>query len=287
MRFDIDLDFTVDQSSEATGDSETVTGTVTAAGRTIHIKADSDAIFRVSRGENRYSLNQFARRLKSSGIQLVVDGPNGNIITMGDVKPNLAGRIAMNSNAVRIGSLRNVKGLWQKDRNGGSQNVPSTLFPLFPTFQRNQRMRPTTTHYADRGGRPRLIFVKDSESWDGKAPKVIHLVDDILEIGSAPERGLALEGLEPIHARIVRDELDEYILQAVHRVGGSAGLNTGDEYVLRSGARIEIGGWRLVFYREEYADHGRPYGGRNGGELAHQRPQVNPRTGIIERDSTD
>ncbi|MFY9679907.1 MAG: FHA domain-containing protein, partial [Glutamicibacter protophormiae] len=66
-----------------------------------------------------------------------------------------------------------------------------------------------------------------------------------------------------------------------------AGLNAGQEYVLRSGARIELGGWRLVFYREEYADHGRPYGGRNGGELAYQRPQVNPRTGIIERDSTD
>ena len=29
----------------------------------------------------------------------------------------------------------------------------------------------------------------------------------------------------------------------------------------------------MSFYREEYADHGRPYGGRIGGEIGHQRPQ--------------
>ena len=29
----------------------------------------------------------------------------------------------------------------------------------------------------------------------------------------------------------------------------------------------------MSFYREEYADHGRPYGGRAGGEIGHQRPQ--------------
>ncbi len=29
----------------------------------------------------------------------------------------------------------------------------------------------------------------------------------------------------------------------------------------------------MSFFREEYADHGRPYGGRIGGELGHQRTQ--------------
>jgi hypothetical protein len=29
----------------------------------------------------------------------------------------------------------------------------------------------------------------------------------------------------------------------------------------------------LTFVREEYADHGRPYGGRIGGELGRQRRQ--------------
>ena len=45
------------------------------------------------------------------------------------------------------------------------------------------------------------------------------------------------------------------------------------EALLRTGARIELGPWTLLYAREEHADHGRPYGGRIGGELGHQRPQ--------------
>jgi hypothetical protein len=45
------------------------------------------------------------------------------------------------------------------------------------------------------------------------------------------------------------------------------------ERILRTGCRLEVGDWVLVFARDEHADHGRPYGGRIGGELGHQRPQ--------------
>jgi hypothetical protein len=34
-----------------------------------------------------------------------------------------------------------------------------------------------------------------------------------------------------------------------------------------------LGEWTMSFYREEYADHGRPYGGRIGGELGRQQAQ--------------
>ena len=34
-----------------------------------------------------------------------------------------------------------------------------------------------------------------------------------------------------------------------------------------------VAGWILVFGREEFADHGRPYGGREGGEFDVQPPQ--------------
>ena len=47
--------------------------------------------------------------------------------------------------------------------------------------------------------------------------------------------------------------------------------------ILRTGARIELGPWRMGFFREEFADHGRPYGGRVGGELARQKRQPGPR----------
>ena len=43
--------------------------------------------------------------------------------------------------------------------------------------------------------------------------------------------------------------------------------------ILRTGCGVDLGEWHLSFFREEYADHGRPYGGRLGGELAHQRSQ--------------
>jgi hypothetical protein len=53
------------------------------------------------------------------------------------------------------------------------------------------------------------------------------------------------------------------------RVNG-APVNT---VALRTAARVDVGRWTMSFFREEFADHGRPYGGRIGGELGHQRPQ--------------
>ena len=43
--------------------------------------------------------------------------------------------------------------------------------------------------------------------------------------------------------------------------------------ILRTGARFTLGKWELVFVRAEFADHGRPYGGRQGGEGTKQKPQ--------------
>lgn len=289
MRFDIDLSFTVDQPTDQPGFSQRRNGTIKAAGNTIYVKVDSYSLFPSIRQVDRRALDDFATKLKKAGIKIVVDGPEGTLLTLGDVKPNLSGRIATRSGAIRLGSLPDASKLLRgRDRRTGAEafRVPATPFPLLPTFLKNYRLRATTTHYADGGGRPRLIFVQDSDSWDGKAPKALNITSDSVVIGSAPECELVLPGLEPIHARITRNDLDEHVLEAVGRVGGSAGLKPGDRYVLRSGARMELGGWRLVFYREEYADHGRPFGGRNGGELAVQRPQYNSRTGQVERDSS-
>ena len=46
-----------------------------------------------------------------------------------------------------------------------------------------------------------------------------------------------------------------------------------DTAILRTGTRVDVGPWTLSYFREEYADHGRPYGGRIGGELGHQLSQ--------------
>jgi hypothetical protein len=43
--------------------------------------------------------------------------------------------------------------------------------------------------------------------------------------------------------------------------------------ILRTGARFTMGGWTFVYARDEFADHGRPYGGREGGEGTYQPQQ--------------
>jgi hypothetical protein len=107
---------------------------------------------------------------------------------------------------------------------------------------------------------------------------VFRLSREVTTIGSAADSDICLPGLAPRHAEIHHDEWDEYVLvrsasRAATRVNGAPV----DEALLRTGTRLELGEWTLSFIREEYADHGRPYGGRIGGELGHQRPQP-PRT---------
>ena len=61
------------------------------------------------------------------------------------------------------------------------------------------------------------------------------------------------------------------------RLSGPAGTRVNgahvDSAVLRTASRVQVGEWTMSFFREEYADHGRPFGGRIGGELGYQRPQ--------------
>ena len=103
-------------------------------------------------------------------------------------------------------------------------------------------------------------------------------------IGSGPDADLQLDGLEPVHAEIVHNERDEYVLVRHGVVTGSFG--PADSSILRTGARLQMGPWCLAYFREEFADHGRPFGGRSGGEFAYQKPQLDPRTGLMEQDGS-
>jgi hypothetical protein len=159
---------------------------------------------------------------------------------------------------------------------------PPTMFPLVPTISRRIRKRVTTTHYLRGSGRPRLIFVVGSEVWDGKPPREFPLLDGTTSIGSGADADLQLEGLDAKHAEIRHDENDDYVfcLLAESTEPDVAGRNRASVppgRILRTGARIELGPWRMGFFREEFADHGRPYGGRIGGELARQKRQPGPR----------
>jgi hypothetical protein len=85
-------------------------------------------------------------------------------------------------------------------------------------------------------------------------------------------------GLDEHHAEVRRDDTDEYIyVDLGSRIGSRVDGRPVGEHILRTGDRIELGDWAMSFYREEFADHGRPHGGRQGGEWADQQPQAQPR----------
>ena len=80
-----------------------------------------------------------------------------------------------------------------------------------------------------------------------------------------------------MHATIVHDERDEYVLtlhgEGLMNANPADGIAGDRSEILRTGARFTVADWILVFGREEFADHGRPLGGREGGELDDQPPQ--------------
>jgi pSer/pThr/pTyr-binding forkhead associated (FHA) protein len=130
-------------------------------------------------------------------------------------------------------------------------------------------MKVTTTHDPQGGGRPRLILALGGSAPADTEQREFDLRKGVTIIGSAPDADLHLPELDGRHAEIRREEDDEYIWVDLGTSAGSSvngqpmgvqGLHTGD--------RIEAGGLTLTYFREEFADHGRPDGGRQGGELA-------------------
>lgn len=108
----------------------------------------------------------------------------------------------------------------------------------------------------------------------GDRQQVFALRGDVTTIGSDVDCDIRLSGLEPVHAEIRHDADDEFVLVRVGRPGSTRVHGAPvDTARLRTGSRVDVGGWTMSFYRDEFADHGRPYGGRIGGELGHQRSQ--------------
>lgn len=135
-------------------------------------------------------------------------------------------------------------------------------------------MTVTTTHDPAGGGDPRLVFGVGPDSPHGSDLETVGRADFPLPqsgttIGSDPSNNLCLPGLADFHAVVRRTDGDDYVLVDV---GGGPltrvhGLQV-TETELHTGARIELGAWVLSYARDESADHGRPDGGRQGGELS-------------------
>jgi hypothetical protein len=150
---------------------------------------------------------------------------------------------------------------------------PGTLHPLVPTLRRRAPAPVTTTHDPGHGGNPSLVLPARREH-GAATGQVVFPLRARTSLGSDPGCDVCLAGLPPVQAVVVHDEDDELVL--VDQVGAGTTRVNGEQVerkVLRTGHRIELGSWTFVYSRAEYADHGRPFGGRVGGELGHQKPQ--------------
>jgi hypothetical protein len=276
LAVDADLEFSV-----AIPGSSTVTGSLSGSGSALELRVSDPFLF-AGRSDSG-AVRGLAKGLADRGMTITVVTQSGPLATLGVAKSSWLQRRLTGSRHIRI---QRGAGLWSLVRgrsrapSGGAlptarMTPPTTLFPLAPTMARRPRRPVTTTHDPERGGNPRLILPVGEYARAEDRPQDFPLRDDVTTIGSGADCDIRLAGLEPLHAEIRHDDEDEFVLVRIDgaplatRVHGAPA----DSARLRTGTGIDLGRWHLTYFREEYADHGRPYGGRIGGELGHQRSQ--------------
>ncbi|MCP2031212.1 hypothetical protein L1277_001303 [Okibacterium sp. HSC-33S16] len=274
----IDMVFSLDEP-ESDDSPPRMQGTMRANGTDVDVYTSNPEVLFAGRRPTFRTLRGVADELAQRGLTVALSGPNGMIARIGAVTSPVAQRVITRSPHIELGAPAALAPLLTaKRRSAGAvaalEPPPPTLFPFAPTFDRRVRRRVTTTHYTPSAGRPRLIFTVGSENWRGQRPREFDLLPTVTRIGSGESADLRLDGLLDAHAEIVHDKNDEYVFYPSVRAGAStsSGRRT-DGQILRTGARVELGPWRMAFFREEFADHGRPFGGRVGGELSVQKPQ--------------
>jgi hypothetical protein len=272
IRIEADLTF----ASVSADGSAGVRGSVSADGDTIVVTVAGPL---TASGLPRRVVRRLADVLARQQLRLVVNSSAGLVAALGDVRAPWWHRLLTGSPHMRLGRLREVRHLLGPRRNGASIAMPPTTpFPLLPTVSSLGPRPVTTTHDPRGGGDPRVVFALSPWPRAGEVARVEYLNRTRTTFGSSRDCDVRVDGLEPLHAVIERTEIDEYVLTHVAAEGTStvAGVPA-QRSLLRTGAGIVLGSTRLTYFRAEYADHGRPFGGRLGGEIDHQRPQPTPR----------
>jgi hypothetical protein len=273
VRLQADLHF---ESRSSDGSTE-VTGSVCADGSTIDVSLSGPLVVGTP---SRSVVRVAARSLAERGLRLVLHSPEGEVVALGDVRAPWWQRLLTRSRHIHVTSFKQVRRLTS---GGGDQStpaavVPPTLLPLFPTVSKLGPRPVTTTHDPRGGGGPRLVFAFSPWRQAGDVQRIEFLSRERTTIGCSPECDIQVDGLESLHAVVERNSDDEYLLTHVATAGTStvAGIPARHS-LLRTGSAIALGSTRLTYFRAEYADHGRPYGGRLGGEIDQQRGQPTPR----------
>lgn len=282
LTVDAELAFSVDLPG-----SRTVQGSLTGSGKELVLRVSDPFVF--AGRSDAGAIRGLADGLARQGVRVTVVAPAGPLVTLGAARTSWWQRRVTGSRHIRV---ERGAGLWSLARGraqapaggalpAGEFTPPSTLWPIAPTFRRPVRRAVTTTHDPLGGGNPRLIMAPPAHPPPGHRQQVFALGDDVTTIGGDAGCDIRLPGLDSLHAEIRHDEHDEFVLVRRGRVGRTR-VNGApvDRAVLRTASRVDLGDWTLSFFRDEHADHGRPYGGRAGGEFGRNRSQPGrPRTG--------
>ncbi|MCW2784906.1 MAG: hypothetical protein JWP74_1423 [Marmoricola sp.] len=290
MKVSADLRFSVEIPGK-----QVVSGVVSGSGSRLEVRLSDPAYF--AGGRDAGQLRAFAASLAAQGITVVIIAGDVVLLEVGATRVPWWQRQLTRSRNVRVvsvrGAMTGAAGRLRRSASGavlpGAELLPpATLFPIAPTF--GLRSQPaTTTHDPRRGGNPRLVLTSGNSRLPEGRQVVFPLRGEVTTIGSSVECDIRLVDLEPVHAVVVHDGNDELVVhdRSSDRSTLVNGAHHADGRAMRTGARISVGPWLLAFRRAEFADHGRPFGGRVGGEAGHQRSQQDPRRGPAAGAGTD
>lgn len=268
-----DLTFSV-----TTPEGTEASGTLTSDGHTVTVRSDQLDV--LAAGQGGGDLRRIADQAFGHGIVLDVGDSGGSLMRLGAVKRRFLHRLVTGSKHAQVVRWKAASALKAQVLTSGGETIaapPAASLPSMPRAPWGRRVV-TTTHDPYGGGHPRLYLSDTRVAAMNRTVGVIYLEPSVTTLGSGEQADLVLSGVDEVQATIERTPEDEYVLKArgtsVHTYVNGREL---PEQTLRTGSRLEIGPWRLTYVRDEHADHGRPFGGRIGGELGYQRPQDKPR----------
>lgn len=250
---------------------------LTGDGSELLLKVSDPSAFAGSR--DAQGVRDVAEMLARAGITVHVEDDRGSrLLTIGDVRAPWWQVVFTRTRHLRVragrGLLAAARGRADRDQQllpSGGLGVPPTPLPIAPTFLRRPVKKVRSTDSPWGGGGPRLVLVPTDGVYRAELP-TYWLQQEVTTIGSDPDCDIVLTGLAAHHAEVRHEGGDEYVLVAIDPRTRVFGERVGQR-LLRTSSRVELGEHTLSFVREEFADHGRPHGGRVGGELGRQRTQ--------------
>lgn len=281
LHLEADLVVEVDTGPAADDPGRRLSGRLTGQGRTLTLSLEGlgDLPLGAPVRAAADPVRDLARLLADDGVTLVVAAEGRPVVSVGLVRQSIGERALLRSPFIHVHDRRAALRMLRARGDTGSPALtglvpPSSPWPLAPTVTPPRRRHITTTHDPLGGGSPRLVHYPAPPETGG-ARHVLALRRGTTRIGSGEHDDLRLDGLRPGHVEIRRNpSSDEYeVVPVAGAVTTVAGAEVTSPVILRTGAVVRAGGRSFTYARDEYADHGRPHGGREGGEFSRQRPQ--------------